>query len=72
MNSDPKSTMHTSCKDPPAKTSRAPINLFLKSKMRSPLEVSVMYIGVVFSVHGNSGCPMLPRGHFLSGLNAYL
>ena len=49
MNSDPKFT--TSCRDPPAKTSRVVINLFLEPKMRSPLEVST--IGVMFSVHGD-------------------
>ena len=49
MNSDPKST--TSYRDPPAKTSRVVINLFLEPKMRSPLEVST--IGVMFSVHGD-------------------
>ena len=58
MNSDP--IRATSCRDPPSKTSRIVINLFLEPKMRSPLEVSA--IGVMFSVHGDSVWPMLlPR-----------
>ena len=63
MNSDPKFT--TSCRDPPAKTSRVVINLFLEPKMRSPLEVST--IGVMFSVHGDSVRPILPLRTFSVG-----
>ena len=48
MNSDPnKFTTYTSCRDPPSKTARTVINLFLEPKMRSPLEVST--IGVMLS-----------------------
>ena len=63
MNSDSKST--TSCRDPPAKTSRVVINLFLDPKMMSPLEVSTM--GVMFSVHGDSVRPILPPRTFSVG-----
>ena len=54
MDFDPKFT--NSCRDPPSKTSRIVINLFLEPKMRFPLEVST--IGVMFSVHGDSVRPM--------------
>ena len=63
MNFDPKFT--TSCRDPPSKTSRIVIHLFLEPKMRSPLEVSSM--GVMFSVHGDSVRPILPPRTFSVG-----
>ena len=63
MNFDPKFT--TSCRDPPSKTSRIVMNLFLDPKMRSPLEVGA--IGVMFSVHGDSVRPILPLGTFSVG-----
>ena len=63
MNSDPKST--TSCRVPPAKTSRVVINLFLNPKIRSPLEVSS--IEVMFSAHGDSVWSMPPPRTFSVG-----
>ena len=63
MNSDP--IRATSCRDPPSKTSRIVINLFLEPKMRSPLEVSD--IGVMFSAHGDSLWPILPPRTFSVG-----
>ena len=63
MNSDPKST--TSYRDPPAKTSRVVINLFLDPKMRSPLEVRS--IEVMFSAHGDSVWSMSPPRTFSVG-----
>ena len=64
MNSDP--IRATSCRDPLLKNARNVINLFLDPKMRSTAEVSS--IEVMFSAHGDSVWPMLPRGHFPSGL----
>ena len=68
MNSDDKSP--TSCQDPPAKTSKIVINLFLDPKMRSPREVGTSE--VMFGVRGDCVCPILPRGHFLLGLKSKL